>query len=261
MLMGHMIPPWVYPVKGTGDRNGTKFTVLPAVYGRTIVHTGVMTALADRRVLLLGQTGGLGQALTERLEARGAQVVGVGRRPSTDGRLAQYVQADITRPDDRVRIVDAVKTEGIDVVILASGVVGFTQHDLLSPDDIDAMITTNLTAPLQLMALVSPLIRSGGNVTVLSGAVVDMPTLGMSTYTATKAGLSGFASVLRRELRSRKISVLDVRPPHTETGLANHPVFGSAPTLPTGLDPLVVAEQILVAIESDAASLTQFTAQ
>ena len=209
----------------------------------------------------MGSTGGLGQALTERLAARGAHVIGVGRRNSTDVRLDQFVQADITRPDDRARIVDAVKGEGIDVVILASGVVGFTPHDLLPPDDIDAMITTNLTAPLQLMALLSPLVRSGGNVTVLSGAVVDMPTLGMSTYTATKAGLSGFASVLRREMRSRKISVLDVRPPHTETGLANHPLFGSAPTLPAGLAPSVVAEQILVAIESDAPTLHQFTAQ
>jgi cyclic-di-GMP-binding biofilm dispersal mediator protein len=83
----------------------------------------------------------------------------------------------------------------------------------------------------------------------------------MSTYTATKAGLSGFASVLRRELRSRKISVLDVRPPHTETGLATHPMFGSAPSLPVGLEPLVVAEQILVAIESDTPALNQFSPQ
>jgi cyclic-di-GMP-binding biofilm dispersal mediator protein len=209
----------------------------------------------------VGSTGGLGQALTERLLARGARVIGVGRRPWTNSRLDQYVQADITRPDDRVLIVDAVKTEGVDVVILASGVVGFTQHDLLSSDAIDAMITTNLTAPLQLMALLSPLIRTGGNVTVLSGAVVVKPTLGMSTYTATKAGLSGFASVLRRELRSRKISVLDVRPPHTETGLATHPMFGSAPSLPVGLEPLVVAEQILVAIESDTPALNQFSPQ
>jgi cyclic-di-GMP-binding biofilm dispersal mediator protein len=157
-----------------------------------------------------------------------------------------------------VAIVDAIKHEGIDVIILASGVVGFTQHDLLSADAIEEMITTNLTAPLQLMTMVSPLIRQGGNVTVLSGAVVDMPTLGMSTYTATKAGLSGFATVLRRELRSRKISVLEVRPPHTETGLAQHPVFGAAPSLPTGLDPFVVADQILAAIETDTPSLNRF---
>jgi cyclic-di-GMP-binding biofilm dispersal mediator protein len=162
------------------------------------------------------------------------------------------VQADITRPDGLTAVVDAVRAEGLDSVILASGVVGFTQHDLMSLDDIANMITGNLVAPMQLVTLVSPLIRQGGNVTIISGAVVDMPTLGMSTYTATKAGLSGFAGVLRRELRSRKISVLEARPPHTETGLADHPVFGTAPTLPTGLDPEFVAERIVATIESGA---------
>lgn len=218
-----------------------------------------MTDLRERRVLLLGSTGGLGQALIARLVARGVRIVGVGRRPVLDDRLEHYVQADITSPTDRIAIVDAIARDGVDAVIVASGVVGFMHHDVVSAEAIESMIATNLTAPLQLVAQVSPLIRSGGNVTVISGAVVDMPTLGMSTYTATKAGLSGFAAVLRRELRTRKISVLEVRPPHTETGLAHHPFFGSAPTLPTGLDPLVVAEHIIAAIESDATMLNQFT--
>lgn len=209
-------------------------------------------SLDGQRVLLLGASGGLGRALIGRLHARGAAVIGVGRRPLADDRLERYVQADITRPDGLSALVDAVRTDGLDALILASGVVGFTQHDLLALDDIADMVAANLTAPMQVMTLVSPLIRQGGNVTVISGAVVDMPTLGMSTYTATKAGLSGFAGVLRRELRSRKISVLEARPPHTETGLADHPVFGAAPSLPTGLDPEFVAERIVTAIESGA---------
>lgn len=208
--------------------------------------------LTGRRVLLLGASGGLGRALTDRLRARGAAVLGVGRKPIADDRLERYVQADITRPDGLTTVVDAVRTDGIDVLILASGVVGFTQHDLMGLDDIANMITADLVAPMQLTTLVSPLIRQGGNVTVISGAVVDVPTLGMSTYTAAKAGLSGFTGVLRRELRARKITVLEARPPHTETGLADHPVFGSAPTLPAGLDPEFVAERIVAAIETDA---------
>jgi cyclic-di-GMP-binding biofilm dispersal mediator protein len=214
-----------------------------------------MTTVANRRVLVIGASGGLGCSLVDQFLARGAHVIGVGRRAASDDRLERYVQADVTRPDGQAIVVDAIKGDGIDVVVLASGVVGFTQHDLMALDDIANMITTNLVAPLQLMTLLSPLIHQGGNVTVVSGAVVDMPTLGMSTYTASKAGLSGFASVLRRELRTRKISVLEVRPPHTETGLASHPVFGSAPALPVGLDPDEVAKMIVDAIEADATSV------
>ena len=262
MLIGEIIPPWVStvnPLNCPGDRNGTEITAHGTPIDRTFVHTGGVTVLAEHRVLLVGASGGLGHALVERLSARGARVIGVGRRSVSDQRLERYIQADITRPDDRAAIVDAIKMEGVDVVILASGVVGFTQHDLMTTQDIDDMVTSNLIAPLQLVTLLSPLIRPGGNLTVVSGAVVDMPTLGMSTYTATKAGLSGFAAVIRRELRPRKIAVLEVRPPHTETGLASHPVFGSAPTLPTGLDPSDVAERIIEAIESGSSLLNQFS--
>jgi cyclic-di-GMP-binding biofilm dispersal mediator protein len=44
--------------------------------------------------------------------------------------------------------------------------------------------------------------------------------------------------------------VIDVRPPHTETGLAGRPLHGTAPRLPEGLDPAAVARRIVEAIEA-----------
>jgi cyclic-di-GMP-binding biofilm dispersal mediator protein len=41
-----------------------------------------------------------------------------------------------------------------------------------------------------------------------------------------------------------------VRPPHTETGLATRPLAGTAPRLPEGLDPEVVAARVVAAIEA-----------
>ena len=45
----------------------------------------------------------------------------------------------------------------------------------------------------------------------------------------------------------------DVRPPHTETGLASRPLAGTAPTMPTGPDPSAVAERIVQAVEQGEA--------
>jgi cyclic-di-GMP-binding biofilm dispersal mediator protein len=45
--------------------------------------------------------------------------------------------------------------------------------------------------------------------------------------------------------------VIDARPPHTETGLATRAVEGTAPKLPTGLDPASVAATICDAITRD----------
>ena len=52
-----------------------------------------------------------------------------------------------------------------------------------------------------------------------------------------------------RELRRMRVSVLDARPPHTETGLADRPLAGTSPRLPQGLSPETVARRIVRAIE------------
>jgi cyclic-di-GMP-binding biofilm dispersal mediator protein len=45
--------------------------------------------------------------------------------------------------------------------------------------------------------------------------------------------------------------LVDARPPHTETGLANRPIAGEPPTLPPGLGPEQVAARLVQAIEDD----------
>jgi hypothetical protein len=55
---------------------------------------------------------------------------------------------------------------------------------------------------------------------------------------------------LAREVRSRGFSVIDLRPPHTETGLTERPLHGIAPRLPVGLDSVDVARRIVDAIEA-----------
>ena len=49
--------------------------------------------------------------------------------------------------------------------------------------------------------------------------------------------------------------MIDVRPPHTETGLATRPLAGSAPKMPQGLDPAAVAERVVAAIEQGDAAV------
>jgi cyclic-di-GMP-binding biofilm dispersal mediator protein len=166
------------------------------------------------------------------------------------------VRADITDAEARNAVVAAVQQMGgVDVVCVVSGVVGFGTHDVVDEDQIMRLIDVDLIAPLQLLKMLSPSISEGGNITVLTGAVVDVPTLGMSAYTAAKSGLSAAAAVIRREMRARKIHVLDARPPHTETGLAHRAVFGSAPNMKQGLDPSAVATRIADAIEANESEL------
>ena len=157
------------------------------------------------------------------------------------------MHCDITVTSERERLIDDTvgALDGIDIAVIASGVVGFAPATVMRASDIAQMIAVDLAAPLALLGELAPAVEDGGAIAVLTGAIVDTPIPGTSTYTAAKAGLSAACAVLRRELRPRRVNVIDARPPHTETGLAGRPVFGSAPTFPTGLSPSVVAERIV----------------
>jgi phage tail sheath gpL-like len=60
--------------------------------------------------------------------------------------------------------------------------------------------------------------------------------------------LTAFDKAAGAELRRRQIRLLDIRPTHTETGLANRPIAGTSPKLPTGNTAQWVAGRIAAAI-------------
>ncbi|MDP4715540.1 MAG: SDR family NAD(P)-dependent oxidoreductase [Candidatus Nanopelagicales bacterium] len=74
------------------------------------------------------------------------------------------------------------------------------------------------------------------------------PQPGMAVYSASKAALAAYDAAAARELRREGIRLIDARPPHTETGLADRPLAGTAPRLPTGLAADAVAQRIVDAI-------------
>jgi short-subunit dehydrogenase len=125
--------------------------------------------------------------------------------------------------------------------------------NLVDTDDLtlERLVAVNLLAPLRVARAALSVLPSGGFVANVSAVVAEQPTAGMVAYSATKAGLTAADAALYREARRRQVSVIDLRPPHTETGLALRPIAGSPPRLPTGLDPEAVAARIVAAIEAD----------
>jgi cyclic-di-GMP-binding biofilm dispersal mediator protein len=216
-----------------------------------------MTAIAPSRALVLGATGGLGRAVVAELVAAGSQVVTSARSLHGPEGAVAHVAGDIAVAYDRERVVDAAieSLGGLDVVVIASGVVGFGALELTRSDDLDRLIAVDLTGPLALCALVAPMMDEGGVIVVVTGAVVDTPMLGTGAYAAAKAGLSVGIGVMAREWRRRGVRIIDARPPHTETGLSDRPMFGQAPRLGAGLTPSAVAATIVAAIAGDATVL------
>lgn len=207
-----------------------------------------MTRTLDGAVVAVVGTGGLGRALATALAAHGATVVVAGRSGAVD------VPLDLTDADAGAALVEHVtRTHGrLDGVVIAAGVVAF--GELADTEDVvvEELLLTNAMGPLWLAKRVMPALReSRGFLVNISGMVAATPMPGMAAYSASKAAAAAGLAALRKELRRAGVLVCDVQPPHTETGLATRPLAGTAPRLPQGLEPEVVAERIVAAIEAD----------
>lgn len=111
------------------------------------------------------------------------------------------------------------------------------------------LFAVNAIAPIIMLRESSKHITEGGFFANITAVVAQQPMAGMAAYSASKAAVWGAMIAATRELRRQQIDVIDIRPPHTETGLVNRPLAGVAPKLPTGLEPDVVAARIITAIK------------
>ncbi len=170
--------------------------------------------LSGRHVLLTGAGGGIGAHIARTLAGRGARltIVDLNResleavRASCQSAGAQVcvVDADVTRPDERARLLRTAEEAlgPVDVLLNVAGIAAQAPFTDVSAHQVSSIITVNLDAPIQLTKLVLPAMLERR-----SGVVVQMGSLagklGMpynQIYGATKAGLIAFTRALRQEL-------------------------------------------------------------
>jgi NAD(P)-dependent dehydrogenase (short-subunit alcohol dehydrogenase family) len=215
-----------------------------------------MTGVRDAHILVVGASGGLGRAVSLELVSRGAVLALAARSRERLGRqsILNEVQLslDLTGPDAPAAVVRAAheRMGRLDGVVCLAGVVAFGPLADTPRPVVEEIVALDLTLPLLLAQAAIPVLEPGGFVANVSGVVAELPTAGLVAYSAAKAGVSAGFRALAREVRSQGISVIDIRPPHTETGLAVRPLHGVAPRLPVGLDPADVARRIVDAIEA-----------
>lgn len=222
--------------------------------------------VAGRSILVAGASGGLGAPISRMLAERGAHLTVTGRdrdRLESLGVPATIVTADLSKAGSAAKVVDAAVDAhgGLDGLVVASGVVAFgSAFD--TPDDVLVdLFTINTLTPIRLLRAAVPHLTAAAEAgrdpfaVTISAVVAEQPMAGMAGYSASKAAVAAYDAAAARELRRAKVRLVDARPPHTETGLADHPVFGHAPQLPSGLTPQQVAERIMTAIIEDEKDL------
>jgi NAD(P)-dependent dehydrogenase (short-subunit alcohol dehydrogenase family) len=185
-----------------------------------------MSPLRDRVVLVTGGSAGIGRATVERLAADGARVVTCARdgerldealrhRPAVLG-----VVADVADAADRARLLDQVldRHGRLDAVVLNAGLGWAGLLEDMPGEAVEGIVALNLTGAIELTRLALPHLlgsaRRHGRADVLAvssvAAWAQVPPL--TVYSATKAGLDGFVTGLRREVTARGVRVHSVNP-------------------------------------------------
>lgn len=213
--------------------------------------------LAGRRVLLTGATGGIGAALAAELAAAGAHLLLSGRKDAALGALADALQSkaraaghrvvilteagDLTVAADRERLARRARgfDGGIDVLLNNAGANSLARFDDQTPAEIEALVQTNLLAPLLLTRALLVHLASLPAASVLNvGSVlgsIGMP--GQAVYSATKFALHGFTEALRRECVGSGVRVLYLAPRATRTAMNGSAACRMNEELGVAMDP------------------------
>ncbi len=168
------------------------------------------SSLTGARVLVVGGTSGIGQAIAEEAVAAGARSEVAGSSTGFDIRDAAGVQRGL----DAV----AARLGGLDHVIVTAGVLKLGRVADTSPADLAEVIEVNLMGSLNVArAAYAHLRRSRGSLTFFASSSFTRGRPEYVTYSSSKAGVVNLAQGLAEEWGEDGIRVNAVSPERTDT--------------------------------------------
>ena len=224
--------------------------------------------MSDPRVVLVtGGAKGLGRGLVDAFARAGDTVVSCGRsQPVEAATEASFFQCDVRDPEQVESLVNGIAEEHgrLDVVVNNAGGTPYAPADRMSPRLFERVVALNLVAPFYVAQRANQLMQaqdSGGVIINIGSTVAIRPSLDVSAYVASKAGLVGLTRSLAIEW-APKVRVNLVSPGLLRTELLEEYYGEDVPkveaTIPAGrfATPGDVAAICLMIASSDAGYVT-----
>ena len=196
-----------------------------------------MSSFNYKKVLILGATSGIGEALASKFISEGSSVIVVGRRQdkldsfvsSHGSDKASAIQLDITDLTSIPSFAAKVTKEhsDLDCVLLNSGIqrgFDFSRPDTVDLSVIEQEFKTNYISYIHLTMAFLPFLQSKCKRSALiytTSGLALTPILRCANYCASKAALHHWIMVLREQLKDsdENIKVIELLPPAVQTEL------------------------------------------
>ena len=228
-----------------------------------------MKTIRGTHALVTGGSRGLGPYIARALAGEGVNLTLTARSADSLRQVAEELSGGAARVhsiaadvcDDGARrelVEEAESTLGpIDILVNNAGIEAIVPYTDLPPDHIEAMIRTNLEAPLILSRLVleGMLERGRGHVVMMSSLGGKKGSPYSATYAATKAGLIAWTSGLRIELEGTGVSASVICPGFVSEAGMFAVRTQKAPRVLGTSTPEAVARAVLRAIQRDVGEI------
>jgi 3-oxoacyl-[acyl-carrier protein] reductase len=191
-------------------------------------------SLAGRVAIVTGASRGIGRAVALELARREAAVIvnynaseqaakEVVQLIQVEGGRAKAIKANVADFQQAQELVkSAIDTfEGLDVLVNNAGITRDTLIMMMSEDDWDRVLTTNLKSTFNCSkAAVRHMMRKRyGRIINITSVAGQMGNPGQTNYSASKAGQIGFTKALAREVAARNITVNAIAAGYIDTDI------------------------------------------
>ena len=190
-----------------------------------------MKDLENKKIIVTGASGGIGNSIVERLNDHGANVLASGTRIEKLEELKskfnkiKILKFDISQNDKIEEFIDSASNElgGLDCIVNNAGI---TQDNLairMSIEEWKKVIDINLTSTFLMskFAIKKMLKNKKGKIVNITSVVGHTGNLGQANYTASKAGIIAMSKSLAIEYAKKNININCISPGFIKTAMTD----------------------------------------
>jgi NAD(P)-dependent dehydrogenase (short-subunit alcohol dehydrogenase family) len=194
--------------------------------------------LIGKVAFITGASSGIGKAAAIKLAQEGAKIALIDIKEENaqevmdliegNGGSAQIIECDISKPEEVEQSYQNVMEAWgrVDIVFANAGINGvIAPIEDLSPEDWDTTITTNLKGTFLTVKYAIPHMKNSGGSIIITSSINGnriYKNFGMSAYSTSKIGQTGFGKMAALELAQYKIRVNIICPGAIETNIGKN---------------------------------------
>ena len=178
--------------------------------------------LKNKKVLITGATGGIGNCLVEKFTKLGAQVAASGTNEEKLNNLKKkypLLHTEKFKLDEHIKIENFIETidkkiEGLEILINNAGITLDNLSIRMTEENWKKVLDINLTSSFLMCkyAIKKMLKKKYGKIINITSIVGHTGNLGQANYAASKAGIVAFSKTLANEYAKKNININCVSP-------------------------------------------------